>query len=147
MKVADTTAAPQVDREVVDEWLQHVMLGRWDSHFPDVIKVIGERALVAGGGVRWRLTWDDEGIVVDEDNLTLLEVERVEQLTGKTWLSLEPRSSARDCVAFLTAALEARKGLSKDEVRERLSSLTTKQVGEMLGEYLSEPPVPFGSDA
>jgi hypothetical protein len=138
-------AAEQVPVEDAELWAQHVMLGRWDRHLGLIVKAIGERAVVAAGGVRWRLNWADQDLVVDEDNLTLLEVERAEQLSGKTWLSLNPRQSAKDCIAFLQAAVELRKEMSAKDARAALSGLTMRQVGDMLVEYVADGPVPFDS--
>lgn len=122
---------------------QEIMLGRHDDDLPDIVKAVGERAVTTRTEVRWRLTLDD--LVVDEDNLTLFELERVEAITGKSWLAIDPRRKASHCIAFLQAALESREGLSADDARERLGGLTVKQVADdVLSEYVVQP-APFGS--
>lgn len=122
---------------------QEILIGRHDDDLPDLVKAIGERAVTTRTEVRWRLTLGD--LVVDEDNLTLFELERVEKITGQSWLAIDPRRKASHCIAFLQAALEAREGLSADDARGRLKDITAKTVAdEVLSEYVVQP-APFDS--
>lgn len=121
----------------VDKFLADLALGRMDDRLEDLFLGFVSRLSNAGGAVRWRLTWD--GLVVDEENLTLLECETAEQLAGKTWLTLSTRS-AHDCVSILSAALVHRRGLSVVEARDALAGLTVAEVaGVVRSEYLAVP--------
>lgn len=124
---------------------QEILIGRHDDDLPALVKAIGERAVTTRTEVRWRLTLGD--LVVDEENLTLLELERVENLTGKSWLVVDPRKTAGYCIAMLQAAIESREGLSPDDARKRLTDITAKQIAdEVLSEYVVQP-APFGSES
>lgn len=134
------TAKKAVD---IDKLVEELLIGRHDARLSDLFAAFRHRVTDLGGATRWRLTWDD--LVVDEDNLTLLECETAERLSGKTWVSLTPQTAAHDCVAILAAALVHRRGMSASEARDALAALTVKQVAdEVLSEYLAVP-APFDS--
>lgn len=115
------------------ELAKEIALGRHDDDLPEIVEAVGLRAVERRVEVRWRLTFGD--LVIDEENLTLDELVRVEELTGKTWLTLDPKRSARAARAFILAALESREGLSPADAAERLSDVTAHEVGDGVSEY------------
>lgn len=118
-------------------------MGRYDAEIPAIVEAVALRANQLKTDVRWRITLED--LVVDEENVTLDELVRVEELTKRTWLSVDPRKSARDCKAFMQAVLESRAGLSAAEAVERLGSMRAPEIMAALAEYVVEPPAPFDS--
>lgn len=126
----------------VDKFLEELVLGRHDARLAEIFATFTARLKADDGAVRWRLTWD--GLVVDEDNLTLLECETAEMLSGKTWISLDPKNSARDCVSVLAAAMSHRRQISVKEARDQLADLTVMDVADNVrSEYLAVP-APLG---
>lgn len=122
----------------VDKFLEELVLGRHDGRLEDLFGAFRTRVEQKDGDVRWRLTLDD--LVVDEDNLTLLECETAERLSGQSWLTLDPKMSAHNCVSILIAALMHREGLTGKEARERIGSLTAMEIAtNVRSEYLAVP--------
>lgn len=125
----------------VKKFCQELTLGRHDDNLPALLEAFGGRIIAKSAKVRWRITLDLpdlSGFCVDEDNLTLLEMETAERLGGVSWLTLDPRQSAKKAIAVLTAALMHRHELTESEARERLSGLTAMQVAQSVSEYLSD---------
>lgn len=120
-----------------------VALGRYDAELPALVQAVGLRAVQLKTEVRWRITVDE--LVIDEENVTLGELERVEAITGRTWLQVEPRQRARDCAAFMRAAMEARSGIDAATAADRVRAMTALEVMASLSEYLVEAPAPFES--
>lgn len=125
----------------VDKFTEELALGRHDDDLPRLVEAIGGRIVAAGGGTRWRISLAD--VVVDEDNLTLDECEKIEKATGRSWLTLSPAHSATQARAVLRVALQSRLGLSDAETDDRLSKITVREVAEALSEYAV---VPAGND-
>jgi hypothetical protein len=127
----------------IDKLIEELLIGRHDERLSDLFSAFRHRVSELGGATRWRLTWDD--LVVDEENLTLLECETAERLSGKTWVSLTPQVAAHDCAAILSSALMHRRGVTAAEARDTIAGLTVKQIAdEVLSEYLAVP-APFDS--
>lgn len=132
------TKAASKRPDPLDKLMADIALGRHDGRLTELFSTFVERLSQKGAGVRWRLTWED--VVVDEENLTLIECEMAERLAGKTWLTLDPKRSATDCMSILTAAVSCRRGIPVDQAREALSSLTVHQVAnEVRSEYVADP--------
>ena len=139
MPAKKAAAKPDVYAKAVEE----LLIGRYDDRLTELYAAFRQRLVDLNGATRWRLSWDD--IVVDEDNLTLLECETAERLSGKTWVALNPQVAAHDCVAILTAALVHRRSITPSEARDALAGLTVMQVAdEVRTEYLAVP-APFDS--
>jgi hypothetical protein len=127
----------------VDKFMQEVALGRHDDRLGELMQSVGSQALQTRTMIRWRLTLGD--LVVDEDNLTLLEAERCEKLTGQSWHALDPRRSASTCAAIMQAAIECRDGVSSAEARERLAPVTVKAWADDVFSEYTVSPAPFDS--
>ena len=125
----------------LDKFCQELHLGRHDAELPRLLEAFSLRVQQVGAQARWRLTVDvgDLGpLVVDEDNMTLLEMETAERISGSTWVTLDPRRSARNSAAVVTAALMHRHDLSRAEASEAIRHLTARDLAGSFSEYLSD---------
>jgi hypothetical protein len=136
---AKKAAAPRaVD---VTKLCEELALGRHDDRLQDLAEAVGHRIVTKGAKMRWRITvtlGDLGELVVDEDNVTLDEMETAERLAGATWLTLDPRQSARKMRAVLAAAVMHRHGLTEADALEALSGLGALAVVESLSEYMAD---------
>lgn len=71
----------------------------------------------------WTISF--EGQEFSSDDLTIEELEAVEKVSGEPWSMLNPIRSVASAKALLSVAL-IRKGLTDEEVAEKLGSLTVK---------------------
>lgn len=125
----------------LEKFCQELALGRHDDDLPTLLEAFGARVVAKAARVRWRITLDLPDLpafTVDEDNLTLLEMETAERMSGSSWLTLDPRQSAKKAVAILSAALVHRVGLTEAGARERLSGVTTMHAAGAVSEYLAD---------
>ena len=113
---------------------KEIALGRHDEDLPEIVEAVGLRAVERRVEVRWRLTFGD--IVIDEDSITVGELCRVEEMTGKTWVVLNPRRSAGAAKAFLQAALEHREDLSAADASARVDAMSASDLAGALTEYV-----------
>ena len=78
----------------------------------------------------WRI--DFEGEVYREGDLTLEECGKVERLTDRSWLHINPVKFAQDAVAIIAVMHNARKGEPVDVVLDRFGKLKPAQYLDML---------------
>jgi hypothetical protein len=123
----------------LDKVMQEVALGRHDERLMELAKATGERFLAAGKEVRWRIALPNPAIDVDEDTVTLGMVERAERLTGRSWLVLDPRKSARDSAAICRAYLEHH-GTEAAEAAELVAAVPVKVLVDALSEFEATRP-------
>ena len=136
---AKKAAAPRGTN--VTKFCQEVAIGRHDDDLQPIAEAIGQRIVSKGARLRWRLTVElpDIGtLVVDEDNVTLLEMETAERIAGCTWLTLDPRQSARKMHAVIAAALIHRNGMTEADATEAMGGLTALDVVRSLSEYMAD---------
>lgn len=69
----------------------------------------------------WRIEF--EGEVYREGDLTLGQCERIEELTGRSWLVIHPLKWAKDARAILSVVVADRTSKSVDVVRGRLAEM------------------------
>jgi hypothetical protein len=134
-------AAAQPRSVNVTKLCEELALGRHDDRLQDLAEAVGHRIVSRGAKLRWRITvaLPDVGtLVVDEDNVTLDEMETAERLAGCTWLTLDPRQSARKMRSVLTAAVMHRCDRSEAEAVEVLAGLGALEVVKALSEYLAD---------
>lgn len=119
---------------------QEIALGRHDDRLPELHKALGGRFVAMSAKPRWRftVTVDDELLTVDEDNLTIDEMEDAERMASCTWLTLDPRGSARKAKAMIVAALMHRRGLTESEAREKVAPLTVMDLTAAFSEYVTD---------
>lgn len=69
----------------------------------------------------WQLTFEDRTHL--EDDVTIAMAERIEDLTGESWLHLVPLRSAKHAAAILTVMHAAATGEPEDAVAGRVRAL------------------------
>lgn len=110
-----------------------ILTGRHDGHFDDFIKAMQERAADGAVAFRWRLRFGDHDWT--EETVTLGEIEAAERLAGTTWINLNPRSSARHCLALIIARLHKIDGLDIAAAREKAETVSGAQLADVVSEY------------
>lgn len=127
---------------------QEILIGRHDDDLSDIVQAVGDRAVQVGSQVRWQIKYDD--LTIDESTVTLDELERVEEITGKTWWRLDPRMPSNGSGvtrAWIQAVLESRKGMTAEDARADIGSKTMEEMGDILGEEVVTPgPFDSGSE-
>lgn len=73
----------------------------------------------------WKLVLD--GVELVEDDLTVGECERIEQLTEETWHTIHPLRSAKHAAAVIEVVM-SRSGEPVEKCAEKARSLTMRQV-------------------
>jgi hypothetical protein len=117
------------DKPDIGPVLDAIVDGRLDDELVDLFTaVVGrndERA--------WSMTWElrvphptkaDELVTVAEQDLTIAEWRTAEELTGRTWVSLDPKRSSQNMGALVTAVFEHRCGMSRVEADAAVSALS-----------------------
>lgn len=85
----------------------------------------------------WRLEF--EGEVYREVDLTLDQVERIEEITKDSWLRIAPLKSAKHAKAILTVCHADRAGVSLDEAAKKVGAVKADDfVGMLSVEPLDE---------
>ncbi len=110
-----------------------ILAGRHDGKLADINEAIRERVLSQATSLRWKIS--HPLVEVTEDDLTLEEAEQVERITKLTWASIDPYSSAVECRAILTVALQRRAGLSAADAAAETGKLTVTQATEIMSTY------------
>lgn len=72
----------------------------------------------------WRVEF--EGEVYREGDLTLGQCERIEDITGRSWVTIDPISSAKQARVILEVCASDRTGLPVDEIRKRVEALSVE---------------------
>jgi hypothetical protein len=80
--------------------------------------------------VPWRI--DYEGEVYREGDLTLDQIGKVERLTEKSWLHIQPIRFAGDAIATLAVMVNARKGEQVEDVLTKVGALKPGQYLDMI---------------
>jgi hypothetical protein len=79
---------------------------------------------------RWKI--DYEGEVYREGDLTLDQIEQVEELTKTTWLHIAPLRSAKHAKSILAVCIAHRKGVPLDAALATAGALTADQFFDVL---------------
>lgn len=92
----------------------------------------------------WRITF--EGEVYREADLTLDQVEKIEELTNDTWLRIAPLKTAKHAKAILSVVVADRLGISLDDAKAKVGALKADEfidciANEKLDEQLNLPAV------
>lgn len=74
----------------------------------------------------WKITW--EGEVYREADLTLGQVERIEQVARTTWRQVHPLFSAQHAIAILGVLVADRTSIKVDEAVEKLRAVRVSDV-------------------
>lgn len=78
----------------------------------------------------WRIEF--EGEVYRDGDLTLGQCERIEELTGRSWLMIHPVRWAKDALAVLTVCVADRTGKPVDDVRGRFAAMKADDVMDLM---------------
>lgn len=116
-----------------DKLIAEILAGRMDGRLADVQEAMRERVLSQATSMRWQLNHPD--VQVREDDLTLEEAEMIERLTGQSWATIDPYSSAVECRAILAVCLQKREGKSPSEAAAITGKIPVTDVTGMLSTY------------
>jgi hypothetical protein len=82
------------------------------------------------GDSMWRIRWGEH--VLSENDITIGQAERIEDLTGESWLRLVPLRSAKHAAAITTVMAADATGRPQDEIAAEVRNLT---IGEFIEAY------------
>lgn len=83
-----------------------------------------------------------EGQVVREHDLTLGEVELLEQATSETWRTLNPLRSASSAKAIFVVLLEQRAGFTPEAAAKQANTMLVTDFLELVGNYDPDEDMP-----
>ena len=109
------------------KFLSCVLNGGEDDHLADIFNTILGRFATGETGPRWRIVIPDV-VTITEDDLTLTEAAKWEELTGQAIAEFQPLLPPGPKAGQLLAFIEARLGLDHPEV----GKLTMTQVSDAL---------------
>jgi hypothetical protein len=118
------TTAKKVD--TFQAFAQEVAAGRHDERIGEIMTVVTDRMRDASVVMAWRITVG--GLSVRDDDLTLKESDLIERATGQNWQSLNPTSSAQDCLAIVSVLYHTRLGLDVEQAAAEAGKLTLGEV-------------------
>ena len=110
-----------------------IRAGVFDGHLADIQAAMRDRVLSQATSMRWQVTHPQ--VTVREDDLTLGEAEMIERVTGQTWGTIDPYTSARECRAILTVCLQQRTDLTAEQASKMTADLPASDVVGMLSTY------------
>lgn len=116
-----------------EDLIAEIKAGRMDGHLADVQEAMRERVLSQATSMRWQLNHPD--VQVREDDLTLEEAEMIERVTGMSWATIDPYSSAVECRAILTVCLQKRCGKTPAEAAAITGKIPVTEATELLSTY------------
>jgi hypothetical protein len=114
-----------------DDIIAGIRNGDYDEDIGRILNAITPRFQVGAIGYRWKINLPD--LILDEDQLTVGELEDIERVTGLSWTRCDlPNllSSAKRWSGFLQVLYMSRAGLNADEASERVRGMNALQVAE-----------------
>lgn len=121
-----------------------ILSGRHDQDLSGLVQAVRERVRQEQTlAWRWKITLGDDEWT--EETVTLAEIQVVEKVTGKSWLELNPTTSAVHLAAYMYAHL-VRGGTSDDEARRVVDSMSVMAAADCVDQYVTEL-APKGSPA
>lgn len=116
-----------------------ISAGDLDPFLAELIMAITERVESPEGPVlRWRVSFD--GAEMTEEDMTVSEASQLEELTGNTWLTLNPVSSAAMAAAFLTVTLMRKPGVTLGQAKKQVEALPAAEVLSYVERYQGSSP-------
>lgn len=70
----------------------------------------------------WQITYD--GHVWTENDLTISDCEKIEVLTGESWLTISPTRSAKHCRVIIEYLMTAKEGISEADAQAKVRNET-----------------------
>lgn len=86
---------------------------------------------MSGERSKWVIRWDDH--VLSENDITIGQAERIELVTGESWLRINPLRSAKHAAGIATVMVADATGEDVDVVAAKVKAL---RVGDFLTEIL-----------
>lgn len=117
-----------------------IAAGHWNGHLDEVVAAVTAQVVKGAVGFRWRIDIP-EMVTVDEDDLTLAEVERVAELAGVGPARLT-REHMLNSPKVLRAVLRARletNGATPDESADKTGGLKMNDLVDCIGQYEVNP--------
>ena len=128
------------DDKPADKLVEEILIGRYDGHLSKLISACKVRGVTPDGpALHWKV--EAAGVTVTSENVSLLELEQVQTLTGTGW-AISPEDGPRQASALLTAALCCREGLSLKDARLRMKDVSADEVLRSVSFYeQADPPL------
>ena len=123
--------APKTDS--ADKFIREVMAGKHDLRISDVIEAMTLR--VQAGEVSMRWEFNSEWLNIREDDLTLDEYYRIEEVGNKPWGQSRPIVFAADLRAVLIVLCQTRLEMSDAEAVTKVSALNASEIAGCLSVY------------
>ena len=139
MTTTKAKAAASARKTPAQNAIAAILAGQWDDALSDIVKAVGDHIVNSSLIVRWRI--DIDGLAVSEDELTLDEAYRLQNLSGTNWRNVDPMKSAVDCRALLIVLLQTRCGMTEPEAEFRCSELTVNRVLGCISQEVSAGPL------
>lgn len=127
-------ARPLDSKRIVAE----ILAGQHDDDINDIFQAVIEVARREDNRVRWRIVWTAHDLTITEDDLTVEECLKVEEMTKVPWHRIDPLDTVKEAAAILTVALHARRDLPMDDAVKQVGALGARSVMDMVGKYVAE---------
>lgn len=115
------------------EITEDIKAGSYDGQLVSIIEAVQLRLQHGTTALKWRVRWEDHTFT--EDDLTLAEAATVEKLTGSSWGTLNPLSSASDCQAIVASCLHHRTGVTMKDALAEAGKVTVDGMVERIDSY------------
>ena len=139
--MADTPDVAEVIDAIID--------GRYDQELADLFVALVTRNDERAHTMTWALrvphpTSAGDELHATEHDLTLDEWATAEQITGKTWVTLDPRQSSQSMRAIVCAVYEHRAGLDRKAAAAAVGALSGSALLDCLT-YVEVPRRPLSA--
>jgi hypothetical protein len=115
--------------DVVDD----IKAGSYDGQLVSIIEAVQLRFQHGTTALKWRVRWEDHTFT--EDDLTLAEAATVEKLTGSSWGTLNPLSSAQDCQSIVASCLHHRTKVTLKDALAEAGKVTVDGMVDRIDSY------------
>lgn len=116
-----------------DKLISEIAAGKMDGHLAEIQEAMRERVLSQATSMRWKITHPE--VEVREDDLALEEAVMIERITGQSWATIDPYSSAMECHAILAVCLQKRCGKTPADAAAIVGKIPVTEAAAMLSTY------------
>lgn len=133
----------------VSEVIDAIIDGRYDTNLADVFTACVTRNDERAHTMTWAVrlphpTVDGDELCASEHDLTLDEWATAEELSRKTWVTLDPRQSSQSMRAIITAVYQHRAGMTRADAVAAVGKLSGSVLLDCL-EYVEVPRRPLSA--